>query len=110
MKNRIQNGKSIDYVNGTGALISGGALIVFGVLFGVAVADIPDTETGAVELQGVFELPKAAGVITQGAKVYWDATAKNVTTTATSNTAIGACVEAVLTGASTVKVLLVQGV
>lgn len=109
MKNKIQPGHVLDYTNGTGAAILAGTLVVFGVLFGVAVADIPDGETGAVDLEGVFEFPKASGAITQGAKVYYDATAKNVTTTAASNIAIGGCAEAVLTGALTVKVRLVQG-
>jgi predicted RecA/RadA family phage recombinase len=110
MKNRIQNGKVLDYVNGTGTAILSGSLVIFGVLFGIAVTDIAIGETGAVELQGVFELPKATGAITQGAKVYWDATAGKITTTASTNTAIGAASEAALSGDATVKVLLVNGI
>jgi len=37
----------------------------------------------------VFSLPKAAGAIAEGAIVYWDNAAKNVTTTVGSNTRIG---------------------
>jgi len=110
MKNKIQNGRIIDYVNGTGSLIASGSLVIFGVLFGIAVTDIADGETGAVELEGVFELTKATGAIAQGAKVYWDGTAKKVTTTSTDNTAIGACAEAVISAATTAKVLLINGI
>ncbi|WP_082434895.1 DUF2190 family protein [Pedobacter sp. Hv1] len=106
MKNKIQVGKILDYTNTTGSAITSGSLVIFGILFGVAVTDIAVGETGSVEMTGVFEFPKASGAITQGAKVYWDATAGNVTTTATSNTAIGGCAEAAATGATTVKVLL----
>lgn len=109
MKNKIQNGKVLDYTNSTGAKILGGSLVIFGVLIGVAVADIEIGETGAVELHGVFEFTKATGAISQGAKVYWDATAGNVTTTATSNTVFGAAAEAALSADATVKVLLVAG-
>lgn len=110
MKNRIQSGEVLDFANITGALILGGSLVVFGALAGIAVADIADGETGAVALTGVYNLPKAAGAITQGAKVYWDATNKVVTTTASGNTLFGTCAEAVLTGATSVNVLLVQNV
>lgn len=110
MKNKIQNGKVIDYTNGGGAAIASGALVVIGVLAGVAVSNIAVGESGAVDLQGVFELPKVTGTaIAVGDKVYWDATAGNVTKTASGNTAFGAAVEAAVSAATTVKVLLVQG-
>lgn len=109
MKNKVQNGKVLDFTNGTGAKILGGSLVIFGALIGVAVADIEIGATGAVDLHGVFEFPKATGAIGQGDKVYWDATAGNVTKTATSNTVFGAAAEAAVSADLTVKVLLVAG-
>ena len=44
--------------------------------------------------------------ITQGAKLYWDNTNKNLTTTLTANTLIGAAVSAAAIGDSTVIVRL----
>lgn len=110
MKNFVQRGKVLDFVNGTGAAILSGALVIAGALFGIAVTDIAVGETGAVNLEGVYELPKAAGAITQGAKVYWDATAGNVVTTASGNTLIGYAFEAAASGATVVRVLLSNGI
>lgn len=42
--------------------------------------------------------PKAAGAIALGAAVYWDATAGNVTTTATNNTLLGHAIQAMAAG------------
>jgi predicted RecA/RadA family phage recombinase len=54
----------------------------------------------------VVELPKASGAIDQGAAVYWDDSAKVVTTTATDNTRIGAATEDAASAAATVRVRL----
>jgi predicted RecA/RadA family phage recombinase len=50
------------------------------------------------------ELPKAAEDLAAGDKVYWDNTAKNVTATATSNTACGMVLKSALTAVSTVDI------
>lgn len=110
MKNKIQNGKVIDYLNSGSEPILGGAVVIAGILAGIAVATIPAGDIGAVELQGVFELPKVTGsAMAVGDKVYWSAANNYVTKTATDNTAIGAVVDAELAAATTVKVLLIQG-
>ena len=77
------------------ALTSGqGALI--GSIFGVAQKDAANGEDVAILVTGVFELPKAPSQAwTVGAKVYWDNTAKNTTTTVAGNTLIGVAVKAV---------------
>ena len=54
--------------------------------------------------EGVFDLAKAAGAVTQGQLVYWDNVAKNVTTTATSNKLIGVATQAALSGDANVRV------
>lgn len=58
MKNAVQDGNVIEYTNGTGAKILSGAVVVIGKFCGVAVTDIDNGATGAVAVEGVFDLPK----------------------------------------------------
>lgn len=58
MKNAVQDGNVIEYTNGTGAKILSGAVVVIGKFCGVAVTDIENGATGAVAVEGVFDLPK----------------------------------------------------
>ena len=60
-KNHVQPGKVLDYVNDTGADIASGDVVKAGALLGVALKDIPDSETGSVAVDGVFAVPKVAG-------------------------------------------------
>lgn len=81
-----------------------GALV--GAIFGVSLATVANAVNGEFAIQGVFDLAKAVGAITQGALVYWDNSAKNVTTTSTSNTRIGCATVAAQSGDATVRVRL----
>lgn len=110
MKNFVKKGEVIDYPNATGALIHSGDLVLVGALFGVAQTDIADGTTGAVLLKGMFLVPKAAGAIAVGVKVYYDGTAKNITTTSSSNTFAGYAGAAALTGDTTVALQLANGI
>lgn len=88
MKNFIQPGEMIE-VTLAAAAVSGEAALI-GSLFGVASKSGAIGEKIAYALEGVFELPKVtADVMAQGAKVYWDNTAKKLTTTAMSNSLVG---------------------
>lgn len=70
-----------------------GALV--GALFGVAMADVLNTVNGQFMVEGVHTLTKNTGEAwTQGALIYWDNTNKRCTTTSTSNTRIGAAMQA----------------
>ncbi|AUM72962.1 DUF2190 family protein [Paracoccus jeotgali] len=94
MKNFVARGDAITIT--AGAHIASGAGVLIGSLFGIAAGTIANGAEGVINLTGVYDLPKAASQAwTVGAKVYWDATAKNCTTTATSNTLIGLAVLAV---------------
>lgn len=106
MTNKIQEGEVLDYVNTTNAKVLSNQLVFVGILFGVAVADIEPGATGAINLTGVYEFPKATGAIAQGEKVYWSAANSNVTKTATDNIEIGAAARAELSATATVRVLL----
>ena len=90
MKNFVLHGNYLPLV-APYAVSSGGGMLV-GTLFGVATADADSGATVEAAMTGVFDLAKASGAITQGAAVYWDDTAKVVTTTATDNTRIGAAI------------------
>ena len=105
MKNFIQKGNTITLTAPAGGVTSGGGVLV-GSLFGIAAGDAVENAGVEVQTCGVFELPKATGAITQGAKVYWNNTNKNVTTTASGNTLIGAATVAAASGDATVIVRL----
>ena len=68
-----QNGGHLDYLNSTGADIEANTVIALGSRIGVAGANIPDGETGALIVEGVFELDKTDSTkIDAGTVVYWD--------------------------------------
>lgn len=76
MKNYVQEGHVMDWVNGTGAAVSSGAVVKVGNILGVALADIANGATGSVCVRGVFTVPKVAGaVIAQGQSLTWDVSA-----------------------------------
>lgn len=88
------------------ALIASGAGVLVGSIFGVANNAAASGADLVLSVVGIFDLPKAAGAISLGAPVYWDDTAKKVTTSPSANTHIGAAVAAAQSGASTARVRL----
>lgn len=104
MKNFVQKGDVVTLA--APATVTSGSGVLVGKLFGVANTDAASGADVTVSLEGVYDLPKATGAITAGALVYWDNTAKNVTTTSTSNTLIGAAVVAAASGDATARVRL----
>ncbi|PZR49613.1 MAG: hypothetical protein DI537_58330 [Stutzerimonas stutzeri] len=106
MKNYIQPGNIVNLTAPAGGLASGQGHL-FGALFGIATTAAPEGQKVAVSVDGVFTLPKATGGgLTEGQKVYWDATAKKATATATDNAMIGHAVETAAAGATTATVRL----
>jgi len=99
-----QRGETIDYT--ATEAVSNGDVVDLATRIGVAGNDIAANETGAVHVVGVFEIPKATGEITLGAAVYWDKSAKNITTTSESNTPAGWAVAAAKSTDATVLVKL----
>lgn len=103
MKNYVQKGDTIT-LTAPYAVSSGQGFLV-GSLFAIANADAANGGTVEGETEGVFDLTKATGQAwAQGVKVYWDNTAKNVTTTSTSNTLIGVATLAAVSGATVGRV------
>ena len=87
------------------ALASGNGMQVGG-LFAVATGPAALNAVVIGKTQGVFDLPKAAGALTQGAVVYWDNTARNVTATAGTNLKIGHAIVAALSGDAVARIRL----
>lgn len=103
--NYVQEGVLVDIVAPSD--ISGGDFVIIGDgLCGVAVADIATGETGAIETEKVYDLPKQAGLaISAGKPVYYDTAAEECDTTKT-NVPIGTCIVAAATSDTTVRVKL----
>ncbi|MBF0108756.1 MAG: DUF2190 family protein [Magnetococcales bacterium] len=104
MRNWIQPGDTITVV--APAAVNGGDGLMVGALFGVAVSTAVIGTNVEMATTGVVDLPKASGAITQGAKLYWDNTAKNVTTTVGTNTLIGCAIVVAAVGDTTARVRL----
>lgn len=106
MKNFVQDGKVID-VTLAAAILSGAAILI-GNMVGVAVSSGAIGDTVAVDLFGVFTLSKAAGAVSQGQILYWDDTAKVVTTSSNTgaNYKIGHAFAAALSGDASLPVML----
>lgn len=84
------------------AATSSGDLVVMADTVGVALTDGEAGDVISVRVQGVFELPKAAGAIAQGARVYWNGSA----IAASGDTLAGVAYTAAESGDDTVQVKL----
>jgi len=104
MKNFVSAGSQLTLI--APYAVASGAGCKIGAIFGVANGAAALGAEVVLSVAGVFDLPKAAGVIAAGAVVYWDDVARLMTTTAASNTKVGVAVEAVGTGAALVKTRL----
>lgn len=92
MKNYVQPGDNIPVAAPSGGTVSGNGYLI-GSMFGVAAATADAGAEVNLATRGVYTLTKvSAQAWTVGAKVYWDDTNKNVTTTASGNTLIGVAV------------------
>lgn len=70
----IQAGNVIDHT--AAADITSGDVVKMGQILGVALSDIANGATGAVQITGVFEVPKvSAAVFAQGESLTWDVSA-----------------------------------
>jgi predicted RecA/RadA family phage recombinase len=98
MKNFVQPGQTLTVTAPYN--VASGAGVLVGSLFGVATAAALLNAQVEIETEGVFDLVKVGSQAwSVGARVYWDDTAKNCTTTASTNKLIGVAVAAVGSGA-----------
>ena len=83
----VQVGDVIDYTAAEDLSI--GDVVDLTTRIGVAGAAIAREAAGPVQVTGVYRIPKASGAVTVGQALYWAKSAKNLTTTADSNTPAG---------------------
>ena len=81
----IHDGKAIDYTPGSD--VSAGDVVVQNNLVGIAKTPIAADALGALAVEGVFDVAKAAVEIEAGKPVYWDADGNPVTGDAGSGAA-----------------------
>ena len=106
MKTYIQNGHVVRVTTPAGGIASGDGLIV-GNIFGIAAYSSAEGDPVELSTTGVFQLPKAsAAVLTVGARVAWDNTAKEVNTPGAGRFPIGIATEAAGNGITSVAVRL----
>lgn len=106
MRNYIVDGDVINYATTTA--VNSGDLVQMADLVGVAATNIAAGDSGSVNIDGVFEVPKSAGfVAAQGSKLYYDSTAKALSGTAAGNTLAGYAYESAANGDVTVRVRLI---
>lgn len=73
--NRVNAGETTNHTP-SGAAVSSGSVVVLGEMLGVAAADIADGGTGAVNVEGVYELPAVSGAaFVHGRAIVWDVSA-----------------------------------
>lgn len=104
MKNYVQKGENLTFT-APRALASGAGFLV-GSIFAVASADAASGAPVVGVTEDVFDLPKATGAVTAGAKAYWDNTAFVVTTSASGTVLIGAFTQAAASADATGRVKL----
>jgi predicted RecA/RadA family phage recombinase len=104
MKNYVQPGNILTFT--ASETVASGQGVLQGALFGVACTSAETGEQFEAQLTGVFELPKANGALSQGAKAYWSVASRQVSGTASGNSLIGAIAEDAQDAAGLVRVRL----
>ena len=99
----VQVGDVLDYT-ATSAVARGDAVVIGSNIVGIALDDIAANATGPVAIRGVFLVTKASVGISQGDKLYWDASSEKFTTS--SGTFAGYAWSAAASADTTVEILL----
>ena len=106
MKNHTQKGDIITVAAPAGGIASGEGAII-GNIFGIAAYSAAMGEPVELATTGVYQLPKAtAAVLTVGARVAWDNTAKNINVPGAGRFPVGVATEAAGNGVTSVSVRL----
>ncbi len=104
----VQNGKTIDYVNSSGADIVYGAVISLTNCIGIAGEAIANGAAGSVHLEGVFELAAVNNAaFAVGDWLYWDVSEEKLTKVSTGNIPAGYCVATKAETGTTAEVKLI---
>ena len=105
--NYVQEGEVLNLTAPYNRTAGQGAL--FGNLFGVALLDVASGSTASFSTCGVWTLTKAEAQewATVGLAIYWDDSAKNLTTTSSANTLVGYNVAVAANPSTTGKIRLI---
>ncbi|SFJ68027.1 DUF2190 family protein [Methylobacterium brachiatum] len=104
MKNFIMEGDTLTVPAPAGGVVSG-ALVIIGLMVGVATTTQPQGAPVAVKTRGVFELPKtSAEAWTVGQAIYWTGTAA---TSTSGGTLLGYAAEAAANPSAVGRVRLI---
>lgn len=110
-KNYSQHGNVLNYT--AGASIDSGDAVLMGDTLGVALSDATSGDEIAVQIEGVFELPKVTGAINIGDKLDWDdsedALGKGITPASGDIIGCGIAAAGAASGDETVMVKLTPG-
>lgn len=105
MKNYVQPGETLTLT--APYQVAGGAGLLVGSIFAVATGDAASGAIVEGRTVGVYDLAKvSAQAWTVGALIYWDDSAKNCTTTASTNKLIGVAAAAAANPSATGRVRL----
>ena len=105
----ISDGDTINYT--PGSAVTAGDVVVVGEIVAHAPNNISASVEGVLQIEGIIEFPKDSGsgtALTQGQRVYWDASNEVITGTAASHKIAGYVAEAAGTTATTVQVKLAR--
>ena len=106
-KGYVQEGKRMDWVNGTGSDLASGDVVELPAMIGIALGDIADGAGGTLAVAEVWDLPKEAALaIDAGDQLYWDDTAGVITKTSTDNVAAGKAFAPAAADDATARVLV----
>lgn len=106
MRNYVQPGDVLTFTAPVGGVVSGMLYKILGFLV-VAAFDAAAGAEFEGQLVGVFTLPKATGQAwAEGTPLYWDDTAKKVTSTASTHKLLGAATIPALSADTTGRVRL----
>lgn len=105
MKNYVQKGENLTLAAPYDVTSGGG--VKTGLIFGVAAGDALSGADVDLVTVGVFDLPKVStDTFAVGAAVYWDNTAKLMTSTTSGNTKVGVAITAAGNPSGSVNVRL----
>jgi predicted RecA/RadA family phage recombinase len=106
---------AVDYT--PAAAVTGGDVVVSGGIVGISPTDLAASEKGALQIDGIFQVPKSTGAIVAGQPIYWNPTGSPDSGDASSGAAnqtgngtyMGIAVQAQASGDNTCVVILNAG-
>lgn len=107
MKNFLQEGKIVVVI--APEAVDSGEFIKVGELYGVAQTAADNGAEVPLLRCGVFDLPKAVGVLAQGDKLFWDPVAKNFTKDSSKSAIRAIAWAAAQNGDATASILIGDG-